>query len=145
MGIQCTLHAVYRKCFCYRTMHAVSFLIGNNLGNVMCVHANSLLISQKLVTASHDVLSLILCQRHQGQPSFPFHGKWNVLECLAPHIAQTKMQTKWLLIIFYFMTRLCPPMTSEATTANSGEVGNEGIHSDALNHFRNLICTSKTH
>ena len=75
-------------------MYAVSFLSGNNLGNVMCVHANSLLISQKLVTASHDVPSLILCQRHQRQPSFPFHGKWNVLECLAPHIAQMKMQTK---------------------------------------------------
>ena len=70
-----TMYTTYEKCFCYRTMYAVSFLSGNNLGNVMCVHAYSVQISQKLVTASHDVLSIILCQRHQGQPLFPFHGK----------------------------------------------------------------------
>ena len=39
--MQCTLHAIHEKCFCYRTMHTVSFLSRNTLGNVMCVHANT--------------------------------------------------------------------------------------------------------
>ena len=136
-----TGQCVYGKCFCYRTMHAVSFLSGNTLDNVMCVYANSLVNSQKQVMHCFSWCAIYNNDLKDIRSSLRFHFMV-VLVWLAPHIAQTKMAV-WSYSILWL--RLCPPMISEATTANSGEVGNEGNHSVALNHFRSLICTSKTH